>query len=126
LASANTASACKGTPSWFKPRDHFPDAILAHELEAGHFGQQLLVVQIKAITEQMQFVALEFRRQFCAGNEFDARRPAGDFHAGAAFHGVMVGQGHRRQAQSLAMRGQFLRRVSAVGKTGVKMKVGEH
>ena len=106
-------------------RDHFANAILAHLLKPGHFVQEPPVLRIDKVTEQVQFVAVEFRRQLRRRDEFQAGPPAGNGHAGAAFHGVVVGQGDGGQSHLAGALGQFLRRVGAVGEIRVEMEIGE-
>ena len=82
-------------------------------------------LRVHEITEQMKFGVVVFGGEFRAGNEFDARRRARRRHARATLDRIVVRQRQRREAEPLAVPGQFLRRKRAVGKMRVQMEVGE-
>ena len=107
-------------------RDHFANPILADLLEFGHFGQQLWVLCIDEVAQKMQFTAVRFGGQFGGGDELQAGPSAGGSHAGASFHGVVVGQSDGDQAELSGAFDHFLRGVGAVGEIRVKMEVCEH
>ena len=87
--------------------------------------EQFFVLRVHEIAEQMKFGVVVLGGEFRAGNEFNARRLASRRHARAAFDRIVVRQRQRREAEPLAVPGQFLRRKRAVGKMRVQMKVGE-
>ena len=87
--------------------------------------QQFGIFQVEEVAQKVQFGAIQFGGQFGAGHEFDAQLPASRGHPRAAFHGIVIGQGHGGQAAARAVPGQFFRGEGAVGKKGVQMEIGE-
>ena len=109
-----------------QPGDHFMDAVLADFLEVCHFREQTGISGIDKVTEQMQFVVVELRGQFCGGDELEAGRLAGGARAVTPFHRVVIGHRNGGQSELSGAPGQFFGCVSAVGKNRVQMEVSEH
>ena len=88
---------------------HFTNAVLADGLELGDFRQKRFILRVQEIAKKMNLGVVVLGGEFRAGDEFDARRPASRRHARTTLDRIMVRQRHRREAQTLAVPGQFLR-----------------
>ncbi len=102
-------------------RNHLPNAVLADGLELGNFHQQRFILHVEKIAEEMNLGVFMLGGEFRAGDELNARRVASRRHARATLDRIVVRQRHRREAQPLAMPGQFLRRKRAIRKIRMQM-----
>src|SRR5437763_3830247 len=74
----------------------------------------------------MNFVAIDFRRQFGRGNEFDAGALACQSHARTPLDRIMVSQSYGFEALFHSQARDFLRGKGAIREARVQMKVSAH
>src|SRR5437763_2199839 len=76
-----------------EPLDHLPYSVLADGLEFGDLRQEGWVLQINAVPQNVNFVAILFSRELRTCNKFNSSYPAGRRSRFAAFDRVMIGEG---------------------------------
>src|SRR5260370_874565 len=78
------------------------------------------------VAEQFYSVVVVSRGDFSGGEYLYSRHLAGGGHSRTAFHGIVVGERHRRQTATLGFGRQRLRRIGPVRKDRVQVQIGKH